>query len=513
MLRIHHPPNGELVSTLFDVFIGAERTLPWYCRVSAMPYNVELPGHQRPIEQTEAASFISFEMQEPVELRLVAGKPFAEAVVRPLSRRISPIVKDREITFTLSEPGAYTVELDGMHSALHIFANPATDFGVDKSAPNVHYYGPGIHEVGHMELEDGETLFVDGGAVLYGSVSAFGKKNVRIVGYGVIDGSRKERTSDRPLIPWSLDPKIDLRDEEILRKHIRENKVLKGCVRLYSCQDCEIAGVIARDSSTFAYVAANCDRVNCEWIKTIGMWRYNSDGIDLFNSRHVRIANGFFRDFDDCIVLKGIKGWDRASLHHIAVTGCTVWCDWGSALELGAETCADEYHDILWENCDVIHGTHVMMRTHNSDRAHIHNMVFKNIRCEYSEHDLAAVYQSDMNAPYDAFRRHGVPHLIDSPVYDGPFSNDHILGRTSDVHYQDIAVCGPKGMAVPECTFGGQDAEHCNHNIVLENIALNGRRLGADELKVDKSRFSSVIVKGNTSNDLSARRSVNNSHF
>ena len=123
----------------------------------------------------------------------------------------------------------------------------------------------------------------------------------------------------------------DLRDERCCaRTSARRN--IKGLRASVLCQDCEVAGVITRDSSTFAYIVANCDRVNCEWIKTIGMWRYNSDGIDLYNSRHVRIANGFFRDFDDCIVLKGIKGWDRSNQHHITVTGCTVWCDWGSAL-------------------------------------------------------------------------------------------------------------------------------------------------------------------------------------
>ena len=495
MLRIHHPPQGELLVTHFDVSINGETTTPWYCRVSAMPYNTVWPGPQRPIEQSEVASFISFEMQEPVQLHLKAWKDFSEAVVRPLSKGIRPEVSGREITFTVTEPGAYTVELDGMNNALHIFANPLTDFGVDKTAPNVRYYGPGIHEIGELELNDGETLFVDGGAVLYGSVSVFHKKNVRIVGYGVIDNSREERTTDKLLIAVDYEKGLDLRDEAVLRQYIRDNKVLGGCVHLYSCQDCEITGVITRDSSTFAYIVANCDRVNCAWIKTIGMWRYNSDGIDLFNSRYVRIANGFFRDFDDCIVLKGIKGWDRADQHHITVTGCTVWCDWGSALEVGAETCADEYSDIVWENCDVIHASHVMMRTHNTDRAHIHNMRLQNIRCEFSPYDLEPVYQEDMNNAYDAYKAHGVPTLISSPVYDGIYSNDHILGKTSDVQYRNIAIFGPEGMKLPRCSFGGQDSEHCNRRILLENFTFNGRRLKPEELEIEKDAFSDVTVK------------------
>ena len=200
MVRIHPLPAGEAASGDFSAVIGGERATPWLCRVSAMPYNTVWPGRQRPLEQTEPASFLSFEMQEPVEVRLTANRPFAEAVVRPLNKGVQPRVSGREIAFTIAQPGAYTVELDGFHRALHLFANPLTDFGVDKSAPNVRYFGPGVHEVGELELSSGETLFVDGGAVLYGSVRAIHKKNVRIVGYGVIDGSREVRTNDTKLI-------------------------------------------------------------------------------------------------------------------------------------------------------------------------------------------------------------------------------------------------------------------------------------------------------------------------
>ena len=495
MLRIHHPPEGEATVSDFSVCINGEETSPWFCRVSAMPYNTVWPGYQRPLEQTEAASFISFEMDEPVRVRLVAARDFERLDVRPLHRNIRPSVSGRVIEFTLSECGQYTVELDGWHGALHIFANPVSDFGVDKSDPNVLYFAPGVHETGEIELCDNQTLFVDGGAVIYGSVTAFHKKNVRVVGYGVIDGSREKRTSDTKLITSEWDEPIDMTDEKTLRDFIADRSVLRGCVHLYSCQDCEIAGVIARDSATFAYIIANCDRVNCEWFKTIGMWRYNSDGIDLFNSRYVRIAHGFLRDFDDCIVLKGIKGWDCADLHHIFVTGCTVWCDWGSALEIGAETCADSYHDVLWEDCDVIHAEQVFMRIHNSDRAHIYNVLYKNIRCEYSRYDVLPVYQHDMSAPFDSFRTHGEPHLIDSPVYDGPYSNDHILGHTSDVRFEDIYVYAPDGLSAPLCTFGGQDEAHCNRNIVIDGVILNGRRLKPEEIALEKSECCDITIR------------------
>ena len=88
---------------------------------------------------------------------------------------------------------------------------------MDKAAPGVRYFGPGVHEVGNLELEDGETLFLDGGAVLYGSVWAIHKKNVRIVGYGVIDGSREERTSRSRQICSARGEDLDCRSEETVR--------------------------------------------------------------------------------------------------------------------------------------------------------------------------------------------------------------------------------------------------------------------------------------------------------
>lgn len=495
MLRIHHLPKGEASVADFAVRLNGTETLPWFCRVSAMPYDTVWPGCQRPLDQTEAASFISFEMDEPVKVQLTAARDFERLDIRPLSKGIQASVNGRDIEFTISACGQYTVELDGWHNALHIFANPVTDFGVNKDDPNVLYFAPGVHEIGDLELQDNQTLFADGGAVLYGSVTAIHKKNVRVVGYGVIDGSREVRDNNTLLITWETEKCLDFRDEKVLRAHLAERRVLHGCVHLYSCQDAEIAGVTARDSATFAYIIANCDRVNCEWFKTIGMWRYNSDGIDTFNSRYIRIAHGFLRDFDDCIVLKGIKGWDRADQHHITVTNCTVWCDWGSALETGAETCADSYHDILWEDCDVIHATHVFMRIHHTDRAYIHDVLYKNIRCEYSRYDVEPIYQKDMNEPFDKYRAYHEPHLINLPIYDGPYSNDHMLGKANNVRYEDITIYAPDGISAPVCVFGGPDAVHCCRNIVLDNFVMNGRRLKPEEIAVEKTEFCDVTVR------------------
>ena len=68
-----------------------------------------------------------------------------------------------------------------------------------------------------------------------------------------------------------------------------------------------ISGIILRDPHEWTVVPRNCDSITIDNIKLIGLWRYNSDGIDLVNSKNITIRNTFVRSFDDNIVIKGLK--------------------------------------------------------------------------------------------------------------------------------------------------------------------------------------------------------------
>jgi|GEM_PF-2649630 len=65
-----------------------------------------------------------------------------------------------------------TVEPDGRHGGLLLFADaPETEIP-DPDDPKVHYYGPGLHRAGVIELHDGETLYLAPGAVVEGGICA-----------------------------------------------------------------------------------------------------------------------------------------------------------------------------------------------------------------------------------------------------------------------------------------------------------------------------------------------------
>ena len=345
-MKIAPIPVSESLCDRFLVTVNGENVPVSAARVSAMIFNCGWPGHQRPLDQTEIAGFVRLESNEAVEMTVTVNETVNEVTMRPLSKKIEVKQKENTLTFTLPGPGQYVLEPNDFHRALHIFVAPEVELPELKEG-NL-YYGPGVHEIGIVELNDNQTVILDAGAVVYGSFQAYGAKNITITGTGILDGSWEKRTSDTRLVAalgiWEAVESPDLfLDNDRLRAYIDEHQVLKGCIHLHNCENCVIEHITCRDSSTFTIVPAACDNIVIDDVKLIGMWRYNSDGVDYFNSRNCVLKNSFLRNFDDCVVLKGMCGWGHRNLENIITENCVIWCDWGRGLEIGAETNADEY--------------------------------------------------------------------------------------------------------------------------------------------------------------------------
>ena len=449
----------------------------YQARVSAMPYNITWPGHQRTLDQTELASVLSFEADEKVELEVEAAWDFEEAIVRPLSKNVKVQRCGRTCKFVIEKCGQYTLELDGFHKALHIFVDPVIDF-VAKTE-NVIRYEAGVHH-GDIELDNNTTVILDRGAVLYGNISAYGKENVSILGYGMIDGSCEKRTSSTLLIPLRYVGEPIPVDKEGYDKFAEENQVLKGNVRLLRCKNCVLHGVTLRDSSTFSIVPADCDNLVVDCVKTIGMWRYNTDGIDVFNSSNVTIKNSFFRDFDDCIVIKGIRGWDTRNVENILVENCVTWCDWGRNLEVGAETNASEVRNIIFKNCDCIHGDYGMIDVQHHNRVDVHHIMFEDIRCEFTKYQLGGAIQFDQSVPYSNPVNMEHPRLIELSLHgNGTYGgDDKRIGTMHDVVLKDITIYADD-LSWVRSIFVGWDDDHKIERVLVSNIVMNGEKVNS----------------------------------
>ena len=54
-------------------------------RVSAIPFNRRLPGHQRGLEQTELINFLSCAADEPIDFEITPKNPFEKIDIRPIT--------------------------------------------------------------------------------------------------------------------------------------------------------------------------------------------------------------------------------------------------------------------------------------------------------------------------------------------------------------------------------------------------------------------------------------------
>jgi hypothetical protein len=439
-------PAGEPLSDDFEINVEGRAVPAYRCRVSAVPLNQVWPGYQRPLDQTEWASFAYWDMAGEAQVTVRSRRPVQSVVVRPLSLKIKPEVSGNTITFRLPRPCLTTVEINGPHQALHLFASPPEKDAPKPTDPGVQYFGPGVHRPGKIVLQSNQTLYVAAGAVVHGAVHAQGASNIRVLGRGIIDASTFERGQGG------------------------------GVIRFSDCSDIVIDGVVMRDPDVWCCSLFGCRNARITNVKLVGLWRYNADGIDICNSRDVTVRDCFVRAFDDCIVLKGLKwknGYDDRPVQNVDVSGCVIWNDWGRALEIGAETCAPEISRVTFRDCDIIRTVHIAMDIQHGDRATVRDIRFENIRVEIDDTTPAPRMQQTRHEKYVPDAKSGYcPNLLVVHVTRTHYSQDDQRGTVSNVVFKDIAVTGPVG---PPSTLQGLNPAHGIDGILFDNVRINGR--------------------------------------
>jgi len=432
---LYPAPEKEKKSDDFEMFINDKPVFVYEARVSKYPINQIWPGYQRPLDQTEIASFAYFDFEGEVEIEIISNEEIKTLDIRPKEYGIMPAIKGNTITFKLSKPSQFVVEINGYHKALHIFANPVETFNINKQDSMVHYFGPGIHEAGIIKLKSDETVYIDGGAIVYGVITSENTRNIKIIGRGILDAGKIAR------------------DEA------------PNMIYLKNVKNANISGIIFRDPHIWTILPANCDSVKIDNVKLIGLWRYNSDGIDIVNSKNVTIKNTFIRAFDDNIAIKGLKGsYDEQHniIENIIVDNCVLWNDWGRAIELGAEIVTDTMKNISFSNCYIPHFTTAAMDIQNCDRGYVKDVSFENISIEDPISDSLTIGTSPIV-------KKAWGKIIVLGIYGTFYSADTIRGNINNIHFSNIRY----NRTYPESiSHFGYESVYIEKNINYKNYDI-----------------------------------------
>ncbi len=245
---------------------------------------------------------------------------------------------------------------------------------------------PGLYCTGTLELRSGVTLHLEPGAVLLGSpkiadyrrghwpalIKARGQEHIAITGGGTIDGQGKlvaqdtirifEAGSFLDFFPGlkpgekvlndtgsgtgpSLDPFQMQRDGTLghrVAPRSREDAatwrvdefVRPQLLEFWDCRDVRVSGVTLKNAANWVQTYRDCDHVVIAGIHVDSTTYWNNDGIDLVNSRQVRIENCDINAADDGICLKSEPAPEDRWCEDIMIARCRIRSS-ASALKFG----------------------------------------------------------------------------------------------------------------------------------------------------------------------------------
>jgi hypothetical protein len=445
-VRVYPAAPGEPLSQQFVVKAN-DKTVPVYLATvlatdPARRRRTDL--HQYYPGDLGQTSFASFDLRGKAQITVTYPGPINHVKLLPTSSGITPVVSGQNVTFTVSQPGQFVLEVnDDTVGCLQLFANPWDEQAPDPKDPNVIYYGPGIHKVTSVQVPSGKTVYVAADAVIYGTpdgppgpiINLYGN-DIKIRGRGIIDGS---------LCPHPMRAILGAEGHNI-----------------------SIEGVILRDSGSWTTPLTACDGVTIKNIKVIG-FRGNSDGIDVNNCQNVDISGCYIRTNDDLIVVKTqLPG--RGPSRHVTVEHCVLWNELAHALSLGAEL-REPVDDIHFSDCDIIHdkGRLWLLRIYNCDSCDANNVTFENIRIEECQ------------------------RLISLWIGREIWTEDKEPGHIHNVTFRNIISPAPLQPSSP-AEFVGFDAEHAINDVKLDHVVVAGNPITSNDVKQNEFVHGVVVT-------------------
>lgn len=365
-----------------------------------------------------------------------------EVNIRPLSKNIKPQLTGPTVTFLLTEAGQYSVErwsgipagTSGFKDdALFLFANRPDANLPKRTGPTVIHLKAGIHNQ-HIDLKSGQTLLLDAGAVLFGSINVWDAKNVSILGRGTVVyyGPQSETHDDG----WK-----NQKYWHPLTTHNVQGLTVRGITfvgrsRTWSLQT----------HTTFDAVFDNIK------ILAVNPQNINGDGIDWYGGGRTKVTNSFIRSMDDCFAFftpgSSQDMWattknSTGEVSDITIDNCVLWTTLANVFRIGFNGQSLTTSNITMKNTDVIHigkgdwyapwSLFCMVSPNSKGKASHSHYWFENIRFE----EPAALF--GLQNPEAQFQKvtlknltmmgEPVPSLIKSNIRNVTFDNVILNGK------------------------------------------------------------------------------------
>ena len=432
--------------------------------------------------------YAHFSAADTVNVTVEVSEDFKSHILHPESRKIATKREGNTISFT-SGPNYLILELDDKELLFILIDSPEKnppklgdsnvknimDYGVDNQGntletkkiqsaidaasgaeKNILYFPPGKYLVGELWLKSDMTVYLAGGAVLFGSanpadfntgnggvniegmqhalIRILNCKNTKLIGRGVIDGNGRYLRSERRFSAAVL--KMD-NSSEIL-----------------------VDGIISRDSSYWNTIPYRCSNITIKNYKVINSTPEsspnNTDGVNYTECVDCSLYNAFLYCGDDCMAVKnenavydGKPTMDIKNIVHekVVTYSCVVGC------KIGTKTEGKSMDNVVFRDIDVIKAGRALV-IDAYDTALITNTVFENIRIKDPGGQIIVIEGNKV----PAWRR---------------AVNQSIV---KDTYFRNVS-CEMEGLI----SLQGKDAEHNITGVHFDNVTVAGKRLASQD--------------------------------
>ena len=444
---------GVPISRIYDVVISegnSSHDLTVFqspCPKYQAGYQNMKPVDRFPLERFAGRSIswtsFSFSNAVTVHVRMLdSGKISISSKVKIFPSRfgVTPVVDKDGINFTITQPGQYSVEIgdDGYKNGLMIFANPPEtdrpDLGAENyysltnatateinSAPTNYagiYFKSGVHDIGVYRVpENVKNIYFEPGAWVYGAIVMDGRSGVKIFGRGVLSEARL---------------------------NYRESHVVEA---LHHSDSIDLEGIVLADTKFFAVRLLGTNNT-VEWVKVVGGWTYNTDGIAAFGGS--RVSNCFVWANDDSL---------KPYASNLSISDCVVWqLNNGAVIQLSWGDA--KATNVTISNVDVLHAEW------NNNAAN--RGVVSCIGDKFAKGGMVSWQQSFLIE--NLVTETPVPFLFN--IRPNPASPDDIHGMV--LKNWDVKM--DMGLGYPNY-IEGADATNRFDGLVFDNFRLNGIEL------------------------------------
>lgn len=283
--------------------------------------------------------------------------------VLPVSKKPVCALKKGKLCIQMQPYDRYIVKINGNETnLLLLFANPfQSEMGVAADDPDVLRFKAGqIYRDITIRPRNGQTVFIEGGAVVIGHIEASGV-SCHINGPGVLNCYPEKG---------------------------------KG-IYLHKCHDSSLKNLIVLNKASWATAVCMCSNVKIDNWHAVSTYSpydkagVNNDTCDLFGSNTVTITRGFSYCHDDAFCIKSHKFAWKGEVYDVSYDDCISYAvDGGNGIDLGYEL-NENVRNLSYKNMYIVrsNGTRGEMRRgaialHNAAEGTVDGVTYENIYVE-----------------------------------------------------------------------------------------------------------------------------------